>query len=255
MGERTYYDQHVVAKFKADSEAPSLQGHLHIGESAVEQIYDNRFRLILQGVEQYYLQTRDHAAWGWKNASLFLEKWLSDKKTIVLVTGRSSYEKSGAAKFLSPYLADRHVVHLTTVGENARAEDVEEKCRQLPDQIDAYVAVGGGTAIDTTKLLRGFSGVPFLAVPTTAAHTFSYYMTTTYGIPHGHAVYMMFPFICKNNGHSEFIKQVSELQSLQDFANVRGLDWNGLVDELFAHVNMKRLGNNPVEVRRESFYV
>ena len=26
MGERTYYDQHVVAKFKADSEAPSLQG-------------------------------------------------------------------------------------------------------------------------------------------------------------------------------------------------------------------------------------
>ena len=254
-GSMPYYDQHVVAKFKADSEAPSLQGHLHIGESAFEQIYDNRFRLILQGVEQYYLQTRDHAAWGWKNASLFLEKWLSDKKTIVLVTGRSSYEKSGAAKFLSPYLADRHVVHLTTVGENARAEDVEEKCRQLPDQIDAYVAVGGGTAIDTTKLLRGFSGVPFLAVPTTAAHTFSYYMTATYGIPHGHAVYMMFPFICKNNGHPEFIKQVSELQSLQDFANERGLDWNGLVDELFAHVNMKRLGNNPVEVRRESFYV
>ena len=358
-GSMPYYDQHVVAKFKADSEAPSLQGHLHIGESAFEQIYDNRFRLILQGVEQYYLQTRDHAAWGWKNASLFLEKWLSDKKTIVLVTGRSSYEKSGAAKFLSPYLADRHVVHLTTVGENARAEDVEEKCRQLPDQIDAYVAVGGGTAIDTTKLLRGFSGVPFLAVPTTAgtgaeatrfavyydhgkkcsaddvrylptdrllvpefcesasayqkaasafdayaqaveslwakgatdeskafarkaldlmekgeqllgsywagraidisrttaAHAFSYYMTATYGIPHGHAVYMMFPFICKNNGHPEFIKQVSELQSLQDFANERGLDWNGLVDELFAHVNMKRLGNNPVEVRRESFYV
>ena len=41
-------------KFKADSEAPSLHGHLHIGESAFERIYDNRFRLILQGVELYY---------------------------------------------------------------------------------------------------------------------------------------------------------------------------------------------------------
>ena len=51
---RPYYDQRIAAKFKADSEAPSLHGHLHIGESAFERIYDNRFRLILQGVEQYY---------------------------------------------------------------------------------------------------------------------------------------------------------------------------------------------------------
>ena len=50
---RPYYDQRIVAKFKADSEAPSLHGHLHIGESAFEQVYDNRFRLILQGVELY----------------------------------------------------------------------------------------------------------------------------------------------------------------------------------------------------------
>ena len=51
---RPYYDQRIVAKFKADSEAPSLHGHLHIGESAFEQIYDNRVRLILQGVELCY---------------------------------------------------------------------------------------------------------------------------------------------------------------------------------------------------------
>ena len=51
---RPYYDQRIVAKFKADSEAPSLHGHLHIGESAFEQVYDNRFRLILQGVGGYY---------------------------------------------------------------------------------------------------------------------------------------------------------------------------------------------------------
>lgn len=77
-----YYDQHVVAKFKADSEAPSLQGHLRIGESAVdnrynsknasvvqgggihlgpfvfEEIYDKRFVLILQAVDRYFEQRR-----------------------------------------------------------------------------------------------------------------------------------------------------------------------------------------------------
>lgn len=53
-GSAPYYDQHVVAKFKADSEASSLQGHMRFGESAFEQVYDNRFRLILQGVEMFY---------------------------------------------------------------------------------------------------------------------------------------------------------------------------------------------------------
>ena len=48
MGERTYYDQHVVAKFKADSEAPSLQGHLRIGESAVDNGYDSKNVLVAQ---------------------------------------------------------------------------------------------------------------------------------------------------------------------------------------------------------------
>lgn len=54
QGSAPYYDQHVVAKFKADSEASSIQGHMRIGESAFERIYVNRFRLILQGVELYY---------------------------------------------------------------------------------------------------------------------------------------------------------------------------------------------------------
>lgn len=51
---KSFCAQYIVAKSKADSEAPSLHGHLHIGESAFEQAYGNRFRLILQGVELYY---------------------------------------------------------------------------------------------------------------------------------------------------------------------------------------------------------
>jgi len=300
---------------------------------------------------------------GKEESAAFLQRWLADKSNIVLVTGRASYAKCGAEAFFAPFLKDKSVTHVTTVGENARTEDVEEKLVQLPAQVDAFVAVGGGTVIDTTKLLRnGFPeslkpGVPFLAAPTTAgtgaeatrfavyydhgvkksadderylptdvvlvpeftatqspyqrastefdayaqaveslwakgatdesrtyakkaldlmekgeqvlgsywagraidisrttaAHAFSYYMTSTYGIPHGHAVYMMFPYICKNNGHPEFIKEVPELTTLKEFSAEKGIAWSGLVDELFAHVNQKRLGNNPCEVRKESF--
>ena len=42
----------VVAKFKVDSEVTSLHGQSRIGESTFEQVYDSRFRLILQGVAE-----------------------------------------------------------------------------------------------------------------------------------------------------------------------------------------------------------
>lgn len=85
----------------------------------------------------------------------FLVGWLGRRERIVLVTGRASYAACGAEAFLAPFLNDRDVTHLTTVGENARAEDVDEKKRALPAKAEAFVAVGGGTAIDTAKLVRG----------------------------------------------------------------------------------------------------
>jgi len=66
-------------------------------------------------------------------------------------------------------------------------------------------------------------------------------------------VYMVFPYVCYNNGHPEYIRKSARLKTLREFAAEKGLAWEALVDELFAHVNLKRLGNNPVEVRRESF--
>lgn len=297
--------------------------------------------------------------YGKKEAAGFLAQWLADKRSIVLVTGRASYAACGAKAFLEPFLAGKSVTHLVTVGENARAEDVAEKRGQLPSEVDAYLAVGGGTAMDTAKLVRGLEGAlpPFLAVPTTAgtgaettrfavyydhgvkksaddvrylptdqllvpdftatqspyqrastefdayaqaveslwsvggtdesrayarraldlmkagdqmlgsywagraidisrttaAHALSYYMTATYGIPHGHAVYMMFPYVCRANGHPEFIREVPELQSLRAFAAEKGLDWDGLVGKLLANVNPARLANNPAPIDAESF--
>ena len=287
----------------------------------------------------------------------FLRDWLSGRQDVVLVTGRSSFAKCGAEGFFAGFLQGKDVTHLATVGENARLEDVEEKRMQLPQKIDTFIAVGGGTVIDTTKLLRGFSGVPFLAVPTTAgtgaeatrfavyydrgkkcsaddvrylptdqvlipefcesasvyqkascafdayaqaveslwakgateeskeyarkalelmkngqqllgsywagraidisrttaAHAFSYYMTANYGVPHGEAVYMLFPYICRANGHEEFVREVPELRTLKRFAAEKGISWDELVDRLFENVNPARLGNNPCEVRKEHF--
>ena len=287
----------------------------------------------------------------------FLRDWLSGRQDIVLVTGRSSFSRCGAEEFFAGFLQGKDVTHLTTVGENARAEDVEEKRTQLPTQVDAFIAVGGGTVIDTAKLLRGFSGVPFLAVPTTAgtgaettrfavyydhrkkcsaddvrylptdqvlipefcdsasayqkascafdayaqaveslwargateeskgyarralelmkngqqllgsywagraidisrttaAHALSYYLTATYGLPHGHAVYMVFPYVCRANGHPEYVKVVPELQTLREFAASRGLDWGNLVSALLAHVNPQRLANNPAPITAGAF--
>ncbi len=64
---------------------------------------------------------------GKESASEFLQTWLKGKSDIVLVTGRASYSACGAAEFFKPLLEGKSVAHLMTVGENARAEDVEAK--------------------------------------------------------------------------------------------------------------------------------
>ena len=61
VGRRPYYDQRVVAKFKADTEVTFLHEQSRIGVSAFEQVYDNRFRLILQGVELCYQKMVEYA--------------------------------------------------------------------------------------------------------------------------------------------------------------------------------------------------
>ena len=56
-----------------------------------------------------------------------------------------------------------------------------------------------------------------------AAHALSYYMTSHYGIPHGHAVYMMFEYVCRANGHPEYIRRVPGLATLAEFAAEKGI--------------------------------
>jgi len=309
-----------------------------------------------------------------------LAAFCNGKSHIVLVTDGAAYGLCGAQKFFDDFFAIHPVpqlTHLVVPNANPKVETVEGLLSQISGDVDAFIAVGGGTTIDTTKLLNlaivsrkpvktlltektaPESLKPSLAIPTTAgtgaeatrfavcydgetkysidfevirptdvalireftatlpayqkvstnfdayaqaveslwakgatdeskeyanralalmkednwpeasywagraidisrttaAHAFSYYLTSHYGIPHGHAVYMVFEFICRNNNRPEFIKVVPGLKTLRELAEEKGVAWDVMVADLFAHVNMKRLGNNPLEVKKESFYV
>ena len=301
------------------------------------------------------------------------------KSHICLVTDGAAYKLCGAEAFISAALRlcvkTPDVTHLIVPNANPKVETVLALLSEIKGSVDAFIAVGGGTTIDTAKLLNlaVVSGIPIkelltqktapekllpcMAFPTTAgtgaeatrfavcydgevkysidfevirpsdvalvteftatlptyqklstnfdayaqaveslwakgatdeskeyanralalmkednwpeasywagraidisrttaAHAFSYYLTSHYGIPHGHAVYMVFEYICRNNNHPEYIKRVPGLKSLRELAQEKGIEWNAMVDDLFDHVNLKRLGNNPVEVRKESF--
>ena len=65
---------------------------------------------------------------------------------------------------------------------------------------------------------------------------------------------MVFEYICRNNGRPDRIKLVPGLKTLRELAVEKGVAWEQMVDDLFAHVNLKRLGNNPVEVKKEFFH-
>ena len=323
---------------------------------------------------------------GLADSKAHLAAFLAGKHNIALITDGAAYSLCGAEKFFTDFLSDYptlSITHLIVPSANPKVETVQPLLDSLPANIEAFIAVGGGTTIDTPKLLNlavstkkniksilelglnlqpsTFNLQPCLAFPTTAgtgaeatrfavcydgevkysidfevikptdvalipdftatlppyqrastnfdayaqaveslwangatdesrafaqkaldlissassdldlllasyyagcaidisrttaAHAFSYYLTSHYGIPHGAAVYMVFEYICKNNGHPEYIRKVDRLQTLREFADEKGLAWDALIDDLFAHVNLKRLGNNPCPVLKESF--
>ena len=315
---------------------------------------------------------------GKEAASKALDGFCADKPHIVLVTDGAAYGLCGAEKFFDEFFVAHPaltITHLVVPNANPKVETVQALRNEINGAVDAFVAVGGGTTIDTAKLLNlaVVSGMPItelltqktapdrllpcMAFPTTAgtgaeatrfavcydgevkysidfevirpsdvalvpeftatlpayqkastnfdayaqaveslwakgateeskeyanralelmkignwpeasywagraidisrttaAHAFSYYLTAHYGIPHGEAVYMMFPAVCRANGHPEYIKPVHGLRSLWDFVQEKKLNREILLQKLFENVNPKRLSNNPCEVRKEHF--
>ncbi len=112
----------------------------------------------------------------------------SSNVPIFLITGRKSYEASGAKDFFSSVLAGRKVVRFTDFSANPKKEDLDRALAAFKHSgARLILTVGGGTAIDLAKLINYFSAtgiepcsylkgergigddfIPLIAVPTTA---------------------------------------------------------------------------------------
>ncbi len=119
-----------------------------------------------------------------------LNRWLTGSDDpILLVTGNQSYERCGAAAICEPLLRGREVRRVTVSQPNPRARDIDGHLAELAvsPREQLILAVGGGSVIDTAKLMKAFrrpdalvrdkilaerriapDKSPLLAIPTTA---------------------------------------------------------------------------------------
>jgi alcohol dehydrogenase class IV len=109
---------------------------------------------------------------------------------------------------------------------------------------------------------------------TTGPHAFSYYITSKYGVPHGDAVSMSFPFFILNNfdglepDRKEILKKLygfeTKEQFFEIFKNIRkainlnttfcslGINKEPHLTKFLQGVNHQRLSNNPVKIDIEA---
>jgi alcohol dehydrogenase class IV len=112
---------------------------------------------------------------------------LHSGKKVFLVTGKSSYAKSGAQKIMESLLKGTPYFRFSNFEENPKLEDVEKGIVLFnKENCELTIAIGGGSAIDIAKLINSLSRVhgnleetiktnrldhkpfPFVAIPTTA---------------------------------------------------------------------------------------
>ena len=91
---------------------------------------------------------------------LRLVKQVSGYDSVLVVHGGQSFGSCGAKEFVSSELRARSIqfVYLTPGGEPT-VEGVSSLLSNIDDKsFDAILAVGGGSVIDTAKLIKAFSG-------------------------------------------------------------------------------------------------
>jgi len=115
-----------------------------------------------------------------------------------------------------------------------------------------------------------YAGKAINITKTTAPHALSYYLTTKYNIPHGHAVALCLPYFIELNAAEvkfEKILTITECKDLTQFKKIFieliqtvGLESNIkniLKDDLQEFINSanpERLGNNPIELNSEMMF-
>ena len=109
-------------------------------------------------------------------------------KNILLVTGKESFNSCGAKKIIEAKLKKENVIYFNNFSINPKVEDAIVGTNiARTKNIEVIIAVGGGSVIDTAKLIKGFfnaegkeaellkgdynvidSNIPIIAIPTTA---------------------------------------------------------------------------------------
>jgi len=82
-------------------------------------------------------------------------------RKVLVVTGKASYESSGARAMFEPLLEGYQVVYFNQYSSNPLLEEAvagAKLCREL--NADVVLAVGGGSAIDIAKCIVAFAAVP-----------------------------------------------------------------------------------------------
>ena len=107
---------------------------------------------------------------------------------ILLVSGKASYEQSGAKQIVEDELSDFSILHFQDFDVNPKVEDAEKGAKTANVHgIELILAVGGGSVLDMAKLIKAFiscpadvrgcvagyrdvttQNLPIIAVPTTA---------------------------------------------------------------------------------------
>ena len=93
----------------------------------------------------------------------FIKRILRERSVsrILLVSGKNSYEKSGASAWLMPVLADVEVIRFSDFAENPDITDLKKGLVLYRESaFDLIIAAGGGSVMDMAKLIGffGYSG-------------------------------------------------------------------------------------------------
>lgn len=151
--------------------------------------------------------------------------------------------------------SDRYAIKAIELIYNTLPQLIEHPTNQLRDKMSegAYWA---GRAINITK--------------TTAPHAFSYPFTSVYGIPHGHAVSIVFPAIAEYNmkhgsipdNKINYLKKTLGIEDntssvFKNYISNIGLNVpkkNFDVDIIINGISIERLSNNPANISKLKAY-
>ena len=79
---------------------------------------------------------------------------VEDAKNILLVTGKKSFFASGAAAAIEPIFNHFNIIRFKDFEINPKFEDAKKGSEiARKNKIDTIVSIGGGSVIDTAKLI------------------------------------------------------------------------------------------------------